>query len=145
MRVETVWDGGTHFTAKGASGYPMEMDARIERGGTGKGLSPMEALLAAVAGCTGMDAVVILKANLHKITSMNIVTEGERYEDREPKGFKKITITFEVEGEVPANKVWRALHLSHEKYCSVSASLEAEVVYQLRLNGELVPSSRKEG
>lgn len=144
MRVETTWDGGSHFTAHGGNGYPMEMDTRVERGGTGKGLTPMEALLAAVAGCTGMDAVVILKANRHNIKRLNIVTEGVRHEDEEPKRFKEITVTFEVDGEVPANKVWRALHLSHEKYCSVSASLNAEVIYKLRLNGQLIPDSRRE-
>ena len=43
---------------------------------------------------------------------------------------------FDVKGDIDAKKVVRAIRLGEEKYCAVSASLNAEISYRLTLNGE---------
>lgn len=139
MRVTTVWNGGRAFTAKGDSGYEINMDATEAYGGLGKGATPTEMLLGAVAGCIGIDITMIMRPHLDKINKIEIITDGTRKEEP-PKGFTAMEITFVIEGDIDSKKVWRAIRLGKEKYCSVSDSLKAEVDFKLLLNGEDTPA-----
>ena len=135
MQVKTVWTGGRAFTAKGDSGYEMNMDATEAYGGLGKGATPTEMLLGAVSGCIGIDVTMILRPHLDDIDRIEIVTDGTRREEP-PKGFVGVVITFIVDGKIDSKKVWRAIRLGKEKYCTVSDSLKADVQFKLRLNGK---------
>lgn len=135
MKVMTTWTGGRAFTAVGDSGYDISMDATELYGGLGKGATPTEMLLGAVAGCIGIDVTMILRPHLDKITKIDIVTDGTRKEEA-PKGFTDIEVTFLIEGDIDSKKIWRAIRLGKEKYCSVSDSLKADVTFKLMLNGE---------
>ena len=135
MKVMTTWTGGRAFTAVGDSGYAINMDATELYGGLGKGATPTEMLLGAVAGCIGIDVTMILRPHLEKIGKIEIVTDGTRKEEP-PKGFTAIEVTFIIEGDIDSKKIWRAIRLGKEKYCSVSDSLKADVQFKLVLNGE---------
>ncbi len=102
-----------------------------------RGVSPMESILMAVAGCSGIDVVAILKKQRQTITSFSAEVEGERIEVDEAKPFKKIIVKFILEGEIDPLKALKAAQLSFEKYCSVSKTLETnvEVVYEVFVNG----------
>lgn len=78
---------------------------------------------------------MILRPHLEKIDKIEILTDGSRAEEL-PKGFTAMDITFIIEGDIDHKKVWRAIRLGNEKYCTVSASLKADVQYHLMLNGE---------
>ena len=101
------------------------------------GVSPMEALLMSVAGCSGIDVVSILKKQRQEITSFSAEVEGERVEEGEAKPFRNILVKFFLEGEIDLDKAKRAAGLSFEKYCSVSKTLEpkVKVEYQIFVNG----------
>lgn len=135
MIVKTVWNKGRKFTSKGDSGFELNMDATPAYGGEGEGATPTEMLLASLAGCIGIDATMILNPHLDKIERLEIITDGTRKEEA-PKGFTAMNVTFEVDGTVDSSKIWRAIRLSEEKYCTVSDSLNAEITYDVVLNGE---------
>lgn len=135
MQVKTTWTGGRAFTAVGDSGYEIYMDATEAYGGLGKGATPTEMLLGSLAGCIGIDVTMILRPHLDKVKKIEIVTDGIRKEEA-PKGFTHIQVTFHVDGEIDEKKIWRAIRLGEEKYCSVSDSLKAEIDYRLVLNGK---------
>ncbi|MEK4425322.1 OsmC family protein [Solibacillus sp. FSL K6-1523] len=135
MKVTTTWTGGRAFTAVGDSGYDINMDATELYGGLGKGATPTEMLLSAVAGCIGIDVTMILRPHLENIHKIEIITDGTRKEEP-PKGFIAIEVTFLIEGDIDSRKVWRAIRLGKDKYCSVSDSLKAGVQFKLVLNGE---------
>jgi len=137
MKVVTKWTGGRAFTAVGDSGYDINMDATELYGGLGKGATPTEMLLGALAGCIGIDVTMILRPYLDKVDKIEIITEGTRKEEA-PKGFIAYDVTFVVDGDIDTKRVWRAIRLGKEKYCSVSDSLKADVVFKLILNGEEV-------
>lgn len=101
-----------------------------------KGVSPMESVLMAVAGCSGIDMVSILKKQRQNITNFSAEVEGERVPVDEAKPFKSILVKFFVDGEVDAAKAQKAAQLSFEKYCSVSKTLEpkVEVSYEVFVN-----------
>ncbi|WP_434980876.1 OsmC family protein [Daejeonia sp. YH14] len=105
-----------------------------------KGVSPMESVLMAVAGCSGIDVVSILKKQRQQITSFRAEVEGERIQVEDAKPFRSITVKFLIEGEVDPRKALKAAQLSFEKYCSVSKTLEPDVTisYEVLVNGEPV-------
>lgn len=105
-----------------------------------KGVSPMESVLMAVAGCSGIDLVSILKKQRQEITSFSAEVEGERVQVDEAKPFKKIIVKFFLEGEIDPKKAQKAAELSFEKYCSVSKTFEpnVEVQYEVFVNGSAV-------
>ena len=105
-----------------------------------KGVSPMESLLMAVAGCSGIDMVSILKKQRQEITDFKAEVEGERVQVDEAKPFKTIMVKFFVEGNIDPKKAERAAALSFEKYCSVSKTLEPNVTvnYEVYVNGEKI-------
>lgn len=105
-----------------------------------KGVSPMESLLMAVAGCSGIDMVSILKKQRQEITDFKAEVEGERVQLDEAKPFKTIMLKFFVEGNIDPKKAERAAALSFEKYCSVSKTLEPNVTvnYEVYVNGEKI-------
>ncbi|MDN3605486.1 OsmC family protein [Kaistella yonginensis] len=105
-----------------------------------EGVSPMETILMAVAGCSGIDMVSILKKQRQEITKFSAEVEGERIEVDEAKPFKTILVKFFVDGNIDPKKAERAASLSFEKYCSVSKTMEPNVTvnYEVFVNGEKV-------
>ena len=105
-----------------------------------QGVSPMEAVLMAVAGCSGIDVVAILKKQRQEITHFSAEVEGERIQKDEAKPFSKILVKFMLEGNIDPNKAWKAAQLSFDKYCSVSKTLEpqVEVVFSVWVNNQEV-------
>jgi putative redox protein len=74
----------------------------------------MELLLAGVAGCIGIDVTMILNRYLDQIKKLHVRTEGARCEEL-PTKFTQIQVTFDVEGEIDAPRVWRAYSLGPPK------------------------------
>ena len=105
-----------------------------------QGVSPMESVLMAVAGCSGIDLVSILKKQRQTIARFSAEVEGERIVVDDAKPFKAIHVKFFIEGEVDPKKALKATQLSFEKYCSVSKTLEpnVEVTFKVFVNGEAV-------
>ena len=98
----------------------------------GKGPSPMELVLVALAGCTAMDIVVIMRKKRVDLHSLNIKVDGERA-SAHPKYFTKINVTYNFEGkDLREEDIKQAVELSRDKYCSVSAMLKekAEISYR---------------
>ena len=85
--------------------------------------SPLELLLLALGGCTGVDVISILKKKRQQVTDYRIEVSGER-RDEFPKRFTKIMVKHIVRGhKVTEQAVARAIELSETKYCSVAATL----------------------
>lgn len=103
-----------------------------------KGVSPMESVLMAVAGCSGIDIVSILKKQRQIIEDFSAEVEGERIQVDEAKPFKNIRVKFFLKGVIDPKKALKAAELSFEKYCSVSKILEPNVTvsYEVFVNNE---------
>jgi putative redox protein len=129
---------GLRFRAEAGSGHGLVLDDA--RGDTG--MRPSELIPMAVAGCTAMDVISILRKKQQTITSYEIRASGEQQESH-PNAFVRIDVVHIVEGEaVDTDAVRRAIELSATKYCSVGATLssgavEIHHVYVVRdANGE---------
>lgn len=126
---------GLQFVGESASGHAIVMDGPEASGGRNTGMSPMELLLVALGGCTGMDVASVLKRKKQPFTSVEVITRGTKSE-HDPKWYKEVTIEYVIKGEgVSDEAVKRAVELSFEKYCSVKATFEnpAKVGYTYRI------------
>ena len=113
------------------------VDAHHEHGGENRGPSPKGLLLSGLAGCTGMDVVSILNKMHAPFDSLEISAEADLTDDH-PKVFKDIIVKYFLTGqELDLTKVKRAVDLSMEKYCGVSAMLRknSEVLPEIYFNG----------
>jgi len=116
-------DGGMTFIAETGSGHAIVMDGAPEGGGRNLGPRPMETVLAGTGACTAYDVVLILKKGRHDVRGCHVKLSAERAEEH-PKIFTRIHMHFVIRGRnLKPAVVERAVHLSHEKYCSASAML----------------------
>jgi putative redox protein len=121
-RVELV-DGMT-FRGVSGSGHDVLMDAEPGVGGQERGGRPMEVVLLAFGGCTGMDVISILRKMRQDVSGYEVRLVGERTE-QQPTVFTDITVEHVVRGRnLNVDNVRRAVELSATRYCPVSAMLD---------------------
>jgi putative redox protein len=132
MFTQIFWKRKMEFEGKTESGHSVLMDAKPEFGGEERGPRSMELLMVALGGCTGMDVVSILKKMKVELEGVTINIDSERATEH-PKIFTKINLEYNFTGKnIKEEDVKRAIELSQEKYCSVSAMLKekAEITYR---------------
>lgn len=113
------------FEALPPSGNRFLMDAPVEVGGEGQGPTPVETLLSAVAGCSAMDVISILRKKKQVVTSYRVEVEWKRTpEGQWPRPITEIVIRHIVKGEsLDVEAVRRSVELSDTKYCNVISTL----------------------
>jgi len=118
------WTGGMAFDIE-LQGHKITVDATAESGGRDLGPSPKSLLLAGLAGCTGMDVVSILRKMGQKWDSFNLQIEAQSSE-KHPKVYTDIKINYIFTGKnLSKDKIEKAVNLSQDKYCGVSAMLKS--------------------
>ena len=102
------------------SGHAQTIETDSHRGSAA---SPMELLLLALGGCTGVDVIDILKKKRQHVTGYRIEVHGDRREEY-PRAYTKLYVKHIVSGRGVSEKaVARAIELSDQKYCSVAATI----------------------
>ena len=141
------WLGGMGFVARNEAGRTVlvgtpppdrarEAVAGVEP--TQAGLTPMELVLAALGGCTGLDVISILEKMRQRVDAFTVVVQGERAAEH-PRVYTRVQLTYRLAGEIEPANARRAAELSIQRYCSVGAMLTraVPVTYTLELNGEV--------
>jgi putative redox protein len=113
------------FETTDEAGQTMVMDIPTDQGGHGGGVRPMQALLSAMGGCSGVDVVMILKKQKETIEQFEMVISGERAVGKEPALWETVNIVFKLKGSMSQEKAEKACALSIDKYCSVATTLRA--------------------
>jgi putative redox protein len=122
------------------SGHQVAMDTKKAVGGLETAGAPMEMVLQALMGCTAMDVISILKKMKVRYDSFEVHETNERAEAH-PKIFTSIHLIFKFEGQdMDHEKLRKAVHLSKDRYCSVSDMLKksVELTHEIRINGEMI-------
>ncbi|MGQ9734692.1 MAG: OsmC family protein, partial [Candidatus Bipolaricaulia bacterium] len=124
MRARVKWSERLQFVGMAESGHAVVLDGAPEVGGSDSASRPMELVLIALGGCTGMDVVSILKKMRVEWERFEIGLEAEQAEEH-PKAFTKIHLIYRIWGDdIPEDKLKKAIDLSQERYCSVTAMLK---------------------
>jgi putative redox protein len=122
------------FTSE-INGHKLVVDAKEESGGQDKGPRPKALMMLALAGCTGMDVVSILKKMRMEFDDFNVHIESE-LNDEHPKLYTKMHIVYEFKGKaLDMDKIKKAVDLSQEKYCGVSANYKKamDISYEIKI------------
>jgi putative redox protein len=121
MEINLIRKSGKfNFEAENSGGHTVELDAKPEIGGEGKGFRPMEMLLIGLGGCSGIDMVNVLNKQKEPLDDVKIKIKASRKTAEMSPIFDVIDIHFELYGALNVQKVERALALTFDKYCSVS-------------------------
>jgi len=121
------------FKAIDESGHEVFMDISPSFGGNNEGFLPMPMLLVGLGGCMGVDVKMILDKMRVGIESLNVEVIGET-DESSPKTYKEINLKFSFKGaDLNIDKLEKAIKLSEEKYCNVSAILSksAKIVHEI--------------
>ena len=117
--ITASWKGELTFVGKNSSGGTVQMGSLDGK----QGASPMQLLLVALAGCTGMDIVSILQKKKVTLSDFQVQVTGKRAKDY-PMIWSQIHINYMLWGNnIRTKDVEKAIELSEEKYCSVGIML----------------------
>ncbi len=117
--ISTIWKDGINFVGQNAAGGTVQMGTSDGKPGIG----PMQLLLVALAGCTGMDIVSILQKKKLELLELQVRASGHRATDY-PMIWTDIHLNYLIWGnKIPAKAVEQAIRLSETKYCSVGIML----------------------
>jgi len=127
MKAKVIHMQGVTFAGKADSNHWVTMDGPTELGGSNAGARPKELVLLGLGGCTASDVASILIKMREPLRRFEIDLKAENAQEH-PKVFTKIHITYKFWGEnLNQANIEKAINLSTEKYCSVSAMLKQAV------------------
>lgn len=136
MKVTLRLGGNMRITGVNRKNHETIFDTAPEVGGTDTAATPMEIMLEAMASCSIMDTVSILRKKRKQIDGLEVFVEGTRAEEH-PKVFTKVHLIYELKSpDAEMKDLERAVELSQEKYCSASAMFKrsgCEVTTECRL------------
>ena len=118
------WTGGGLVFEGESEGGAMVLASGSDAAGSGP--TPMQALLLALGGCTGMDVVSILLKMRQPLVGSWVEVRAEQ-RDEHPRVYTSIEVIYHLEGDLDEAKVRRAIELSETKYCPVGGMLRPSV------------------
>jgi putative redox protein len=133
--VDMSWTDNVAFKCD-LDGHDFIIDASKEVGGNDLGPRPKKLMLTALAGCTGIDVIMILKKMKVVPDAFNVIVEAELTEEH-PKYYNKMKLIYQFKGkDLPQDKIEKAVSLSQDKYCGVSAfySKVLDIETEIRIN-----------
>lgn len=133
--TDVTWNGKMQFDAI-VNGHHVKMDSSVENDGDNTGARPKPLMLAALAGCTGMDVVSLLEKMRVQLEEFHIKVDGDTGSIL-PNPFVKMHVIYELRVKDPdMDKINKAVRLSFEKYCGVSdvyRKAGIEMTYEIKM------------
>jgi putative redox protein len=134
MQTASVqWISEEKFLAISPSGHAITIDSDRQ---SNKAPGSMELLLMALGACTATDVVTVLRKKRQELESLEVICTGERAPEP-PAVWTKLELLYRLRGNLDEAGVKRAIELSEEKYCSVSATLKKSATLTWRY--EILP------
>ena len=126
-QISVIWKGDMAFEAQ-IDNYKLMMDATPAVGGTNQGPTPKPLLMASLGGCTGMDVISLAKKMRQEVETFEMKITGTISEEH-PMRYTAIHMIYEFTGkDLDPEKLQKAVDLSKDKYCGVSATLSPSVM-----------------
>jgi len=129
LEIDLEWQEGLRFRGRsGGTEVVLESPPR-------EGFSPVQALGFGLAGCMAMDVASILergRLDLRGLRAHLVATRAAEH----PRRILTVDLGFEVAGDIPPDRVERAIALSRERYCSVWHSMREDI--ELKTHFEVV-------
>ncbi len=131
--VATKWVADMEFASE-IDDHIIHLDTVEAGGGHNNGPKPKALLLSALSGCTGMDVVSMLRKMHVEFSDFNLLAKAD-LTDEHPRVYSKIELIYQIKVKLEdQDKVAKAVHLSKEKYCGVSAMLSKVCPIEFRID-----------
>ena len=109
-----------------SKGNSIPVGFSSERDPQWTGVRASDLLMISAASCSSHDVANILSKQKQPLEGIEVKVDAEQL-DEPPYNFTKMHLHFIVKGDIPPEKVAKAIELSEEKYCSVINTLKAGV------------------
>jgi putative redox protein len=136
MEAKIIQVSGITFVGKAASNHWVAIDGPEEFKGSNAAIRPKELVLIALGGCSGSDVASILAKMREPVIRFEIDLTA-KVAPEHPKIFTQIEICYKFWGEdLKVANIEKAIHLSHDRYCSVTAMLKnaVDISYRYEIN-----------
>jgi putative redox protein len=114
--------GTDHLGSSIAIGYQQEEEPRAQ------GINPSDMLLLSAASCSAYDVVQILEKGKQPLEDLKVDVSAEQSQDP-PYPYVSLHFNYRIRGDIPPDKILRAMQLSEDKYCSVLATLKPGLTF----------------
>jgi putative redox protein len=140
--ISAAWNRAEGYVGRNATGATLVMGKPLEGNGV---ISPTEAMLMGLAGCTAIDIIDILRKKRQEPTDLQVRVRGKQITGQYPMRFVEFQVEYLVWGDdLKPRDVEQAIKLSEHKYCSVGATLEKSgpivSTYRMLRPGEPAPA-----
>jgi len=122
LTLHAAHQGGMRVQA-GTGGHVVLMDYPLHAGDAGAGMTPLQMLLASLAGCSANSLMVVLKKMNQAVEALEVEAHATRRQEH-PTVLTEITLEFIVKGQVATDAVARAIKVSEEQLCPVWTMLK---------------------
>ncbi len=132
--VDMSWTDKVAFEGD-MDGHKIIIDATEESGGSDLGPRPKKLMLTALAGCTGIDVIMILGKMKVVPEAFNVIVEAD-VTDEHPMHYTKMNVIYQFKGkDLPMDKLEKAVKLSESTYCGVTAAYRKamEMTWEIRV------------
>ena len=122
------------------NGHKITIVANPSVGGEDQGPPPKPLMLVSLAGCTAMDVISILRKMRVELDDFDVEVQADQTKEH-PKYYHKMHVIYSFKGnDLPYDKLKKAVNLSEERYCGVSAVYKKaiEMTTEIRVNGETI-------
>ncbi|UQN09333.1 OsmC family protein [Deinococcus sp. QL22] len=117
--------GDQRYASTNQTGQQLVIDMSAEHR---IGVGPMDALMSALASCTMYDVVEIMEKRRTPLSAYRVTVEGFKAEGSVPPRYERYVLRHVAQGQgISVEALEKAAHLSHEKYCTIGASLAAQI------------------
>jgi len=132
--IDLVKIGTDRFKAVNRRGGQLPIGA----GGEDPDFTPVELLLAGLAGCSAIDVDLITRKRA-AATSFSVRATGDKVRDEHGNRLVNLTVTFDISfpegeaGDAAREVLPRAVAKSHDRLCTVSRTVEVASPVEVRL------------
>jgi putative redox protein len=120
MEIELKLDRNMRIIGADSRGHETVFDSHTFPGDEDSAPSPMEILLQAMAACSFMDVISIIRKKRKIVNDLKIYATAKR-EDTHPKVISKVHLIFELfSSDAEIYDLNKAIELSQTTYCGAS-------------------------
>jgi putative redox protein len=134
-KIEVSWKGQMLFESVAPEGKVL-IDADEAVGGQGKGIRPKAMMLSALAGCTAMDVISLLKKMRAEVAGFKVEVVAN-LTDEHPKYYDKVHVIYHFTGsDFKKDKIEKSVKLSVDRYCGVFEMFRqfSDITFEIKYN-----------
>ena len=127
-QVKLEWLRSRMFVGTDHLGHSLAIGYQREDEPSGQGVNPSDMLLLSAASCSAYDVVQILEKSKQPLEDLKVDVTAEQSQEN-PFPYVSLHFIYRIWGDIPPEKIQRAMQLSEDKYCSVLATLKPGLTF----------------